>query len=383
MAGRRIRTVLGAAIVAAGIGIYLYPNLREWQMNARTRELIAQFEQTYNTDGEPTEEDSEQEAGSTGTEVQEQETESTQTARAFEELYQQMLSYNQGLIDNGQSLVDAWSYEQEPIDLSALSDEDCAVGYIEIPAMDVTLPLYIGATTEHMAKGAAVLSETSMPIGGESTNCVIAGHRGYSGMPYFREIEKLEIGDLVYITNPWETLTYKVTEIAVIDPDDVESILIVPGKDMVTLLTCHPYMSHGKYRYVVYCERTGETTGTEADDTDSTETELVDTDSTDINSMNIDSTGTDLTDADLADTNSTDTDSADMDAADTDLTDTDSAGTDMSTNAASASTADTGDIDRSDATWIVIEKGIRILLPVIFAVYLVVILMKRKKRKKK
>ena len=59
----------------------------------------------------------------------------------------------------------------------------------------------------------------------------------------------------MYITNPWDTLMYKVVKIDVINPDDVSSILIQEGKDMITLLTCHPYMSHGKYRYVVYCER--------------------------------------------------------------------------------------------------------------------------------
>lgn len=121
--------------------------------------------------------------------------------------------------------------------------------------MKVTLPLYIGASELNMSLGAAVLSETSMPIGGENTNCVISGHRGYSGAPYFRDIENLKIGSKVYITNPWDTLMYKVVKIDVINPDDVSSILIQEGKDMITLLTCHPYMSHGKYRYVVYCER--------------------------------------------------------------------------------------------------------------------------------
>ncbi|MCD7818779.1 MAG: sortase [Lachnospiraceae bacterium] len=102
-------------------------------------------------------------------------------------LYLDMLEYNQNLVADGQELVDAWSYTQEPIDLSALGDDDTAIGYIAIPSMEVTLPLYIGASTENLAKGAAALSETSMSIGGEDTNCVIAGHRGYSGMPYFRE----------------------------------------------------------------------------------------------------------------------------------------------------------------------------------------------------
>lgn len=122
--------------------------------------------------------------------------------------------------------------------------------------MDVLLPLYLRASAENLAAGAAVLSQTSLPIGGISSNCVIAGHRGYAGMAYFREIESLKEGSLIYIVNPWETLVYQVTETRVIDPSDIAAVLIQEGRDLVTLITCHPYLSNGLYRYVVYCERT-------------------------------------------------------------------------------------------------------------------------------
>ena len=69
------------------------------------------------------------------------------------------------------------------------------------------------------------------------------------------DIELLEAGDLVYITNLWGTLTYRVTEIQIINPNEIDAILIRPGKDMITLLTCHPYGSGGLYRYLVFCER--------------------------------------------------------------------------------------------------------------------------------
>ena len=72
---------------------------------------------------------------------------------------------------------------------------------------------------------------------------------------YFRYIDKLKVGDAVYITNLWEQLTYRVSEIRIIDPHDVEEILIQPGRELLTLLTCHPYASGGRQRYVVYCER--------------------------------------------------------------------------------------------------------------------------------
>ena len=111
--------------------------------------------------------------------------------------------------------------------------------------MDVKLPLYLGATLENMRKGAAIMGETSLPLGTKNSNCVIAAHRGYEGIPYFREIERLKIGDRVIIKNPWEKLTYRVDEIKIIQPDDSDQIKIRKGKDMVTLLTCHPYRSHG------------------------------------------------------------------------------------------------------------------------------------------
>jgi sortase A len=77
-------------------------------------------------------------------------------------------------------------------------------------------------------------------------------------VPYFREIEKLKVGDKVYVTNPWETLTYTVVSMDIINPDNSDAVLIQEGKDMITLITCHPYRSHGKYRYLVYCEREGD-----------------------------------------------------------------------------------------------------------------------------
>ena len=179
---------------------------------------------------------------------------------------EEMQAYNERLYESGQSgLTDAWSYEQPPIELSGLKGD--VFGYIEVPAMGIEYPLYLGASSSNMRKGCAVLGETSIPIGGENTNSVIAGHRGYSGIPFFRNIEALSAGDSVYITNPWGTLTYRVESIKVIDPNDVDAVKIQEGRDMVTLLTCHPYRSGGIYRYLVYCVRddTSAEEGTEGD----------------------------------------------------------------------------------------------------------------------
>ena len=174
----------------------------------------------------------------------------------YPELFAAMQEYNENIYATGQSgLCDAWAYQQPSFNLTAYGVESNTIGVINIPAMNVELPIYLGATSENMAAGAVHLSQTSLPIGGENTNCVIAAHRGWYGAPYFRYIDILKIGDEVRITNLWETLTYRVAEVKIIDPDDIDEILIQPGRELLTLVTCHPYASGGLYRYVVYCER--------------------------------------------------------------------------------------------------------------------------------
>ena len=172
-----------------------------------------------------------------------------------QDLREAMEAYNLQLSQDQSGLDSVGSYEAPGLNLEGYGMEaDDAVGYVEIPAMDVTLPLYLGASRAHMNDGATVLGQTSMPIGGISTNCVIAAHRGWNGKAMFRDVELLQEGDLVYLTNLWETLTYQVTGTSIIWPDEVEAVAIQPSQDMVTLLTCHPYIV-GTHRYLVYCQR--------------------------------------------------------------------------------------------------------------------------------
>lgn len=179
------------------------------------------------------------------------------------ELYDSLREYNEKIYENGQSgLKDAWSYEQSSFDLEGHGFPGGVYGILKIPAMDAELPLYLGASEKNMAKGAAVLGETSVPIGQPDSNSVIAAHRGYSGTAMFREIERLSAGDEVEIQNPWGILRYRVSETKIIEPDDVEAIRIQQGKEMVTLITCHPY-GQSRYRYVVYCTSYSGHTGDE------------------------------------------------------------------------------------------------------------------------
>ena len=176
--------------------------------------------------------------------------------QSYPELLADLQGYNQRIYAERQvGLVDAAACEEPAVLLRDYGVEDEVIGVLEIPTLELVMPVYLGASDSHLAAGAAVLGNTSAPIGGMSTNCVIAGHRGWYGTDYFRHIDRLRVGDTVTITNLWETLTYTVVDIQIIQPYEVEKIKIQPGRDLLTLITCHPYASGGRQRLVVYCER--------------------------------------------------------------------------------------------------------------------------------
>ena len=171
-----------------------------------------------------------------------------------DDLYEFLKKENERLFAEGQSgLVDAFSYERPAVDLSRYGIKDNCIGFISLPFIKIELPIYLGANTENMLKGAVHMTETSYPIGGENTNSVIAAHRGRS-VRQFREIDKIRIGDLITITNFRETLVYRACEIKIIYPDDIQEIQIKSGRDLITLISCHP-LGNNYQRYVVYCER--------------------------------------------------------------------------------------------------------------------------------
>lgn len=129
------------------------------------------------------------------------------------------------------------------------------MGSIEIPEIEVNLPIYHGTSDEVLNVGVGHLMESSLPVGGENTRAVLTGHRGLPNSKLFTRLDELEIGDLFYIRVLNETLAYQVCDINVIDPEDVDSLQIQEGRDLVTLLTCHPY-GINTHRLIVTGERT-------------------------------------------------------------------------------------------------------------------------------
>lgn len=172
------------------------------------------------------------------------------------ELYAAMQAYNETIYSEGQSgLCDPWD-TGSTIDLCAYGlEQDEPIGVLQIPSIDVSLPLYSGASYAHLDKGAAVLSQTSFPIGGENTNSVIGAHRGWNAEDYLRDVEEVQLGDEIIVTNFWGEMHYTVSEIKIIEPDDISQILIQDGRELLTIFTCHPYASGGRYRYLLICDR--------------------------------------------------------------------------------------------------------------------------------
>ena len=225
---RKTSLLLAALLAVAGICVMLWPIFTGQKLQADADAAVQEF---LADRGEP--------------------------EQQYPELLADLQAYNQRIYAEKQSgLVDLEACEEPAADLTAYGIEDEIIGVLEIPAMELTMPVYLGASDAHLAAGAAVLGNTSAPVGGVNTNCVIAGHRGWRGADYFRHIDKLAVGDTVKLTTLWEMLTYTVTNIQIIQPHEIEKIKIQPNRDLLTLLTCHPYASGGKQRYVVYCERT-------------------------------------------------------------------------------------------------------------------------------
>lgn len=115
------------------------------------------------------------------------------------------------------------------------------MGYIEIEKLDVSLPIYHGTADSVLQSAVGHLDWTSLPVGGESTHCVLSGHRGLPSARLFTDLDKLSEGDEFCLNILDETFTYQVDLILIVEPTDTEALQIVPGCDLCTLVTCTPY----------------------------------------------------------------------------------------------------------------------------------------------
>ncbi len=146
--------------------------------------------------------------------------------------------YNNDLAEAGCTTIGVNAMNTDILDISG----NGVIGHIEIPKISQNLPIYSSSASEtHLDNGTKLLSGTSLPVGGESAHSVIYSHRGLPGVSLFTNLDKLELGDIFYITVLGEVLTYEVDQILTIEPDDTTCLEIEEGRDLCTLLTCTPY----------------------------------------------------------------------------------------------------------------------------------------------
>ena len=205
-------TFLLILILLAGLSLLLYPSFSDyWNSFHQTRAIASYAEEVANLDDDK-----------------------------YEQLWNDARDYNTSLLtrDNAYLLSEEQRQEYESLlDISGLG----IMGYIEIPSINVSLPIYHGTEESVLQIAVGHLDWTSLPVGGESTHCVLSGHRGLPSAKLFTNLDKLAEGDVFLIRVLDEVLTYSVDQILIVEPQETQDLQIVPGKDYCTLVTCTPY----------------------------------------------------------------------------------------------------------------------------------------------
>lgn len=276
---QKITVTLAVVLLVAGLGFLLFPTVSNFFGQQRANATIDEFKESLRHVVPPDTEDDTAPTDSTVAGV---------TAHTFKEalekgevdeegyvldddgnrtsgtpivfkydldaLHRDSLTYNENLIDH-QGTVDTTDYATPALRMSdyGLSNFYC---FLSADAIDMYLPVYLGASDSMMSSGAAHLSGTSLPVDQKSTNVAIAGHTAYIGRIFFDNIRKLELGDTVSIHNYWEDIDYEVIDYKIVTEDETSDIYIQKDRQLLTLITCI-YSGHGDDfdRYLVICEK--------------------------------------------------------------------------------------------------------------------------------
>lgn len=210
--GDKLTTVILIVIFLAGLSLLLYPSVSNLYNSIRHSQVINDYSQQVDS--------------------MENET--------YERLFREAEEYNDAL--TRRSVLYPLPPELESVYRDMLDPNDMDIlAYVEIPIIDVSLPIGHGTDDDVLQSCVGHLEWTSLPVGGESSHCVISGHRGLPAAELLTNIDRLEPGDIFYIHVLDKTLTYMVDNIAVVEPNDYQLLTIVEGQDYVTLLTCTPY----------------------------------------------------------------------------------------------------------------------------------------------
>ena len=205
-------TLLLILILLAGMSLLLYPTVSDyWNSFHQSRAIASYAEQVANIDD-----------------------------AQYEELWDAAWDYNQSLLHRPNDFL--LSDEQQEIYKSLLDfGGNGIMGYIEIPMIDVMLPIYHGTKESVLQIAVGHLDWTSLPVGGAGSHCVLSGHRGLPSARLFTDLDKLKVGDVFMLHVLNEILTYEIDQILIVEPQDTDPLLIEPGKDLCTMITCTPY----------------------------------------------------------------------------------------------------------------------------------------------
>ena len=205
-------TIFLIVMLVAGLSLVLYPSFSDYWNSLRQTEAIASYSQQVSS-------------------IQNDQ---------YEQIWAEAIAYNQDLL--ARENVYILTEEQKAAYMDQLNITVMnTMGFIEIPSIDCMLPIYHGTDDTVLQIGIGHLDWTSLPTGGESTHCVLSGHRGLPSARLFTDLDELAQGDVFMLNILDETLTYEVDQIKIVEPHETDDLLIVPGKDYCTLVTCTPY----------------------------------------------------------------------------------------------------------------------------------------------
>lgn len=209
---KHLTTILLILIFLVGFGLLLYPTFSDWWNTFhQSRAVVSYIGSVTDLDNEEYDEMLE-EAREYNARLARTRTEYTLTDEQLEE-------YNSLLNVSGTGIM----------------------GYVDIPSIKVTLPIYHGTDEAVLQTAVGHIESTSLPVGGANTHCVISGHRGLPSARLFTDIDRLTVGDIFTLNVLDEVLTYEVEQILIVEPYDLSGLQIIPGRDLVTLVTCTPY----------------------------------------------------------------------------------------------------------------------------------------------
>lgn len=208
----KLTTILLILALFAGLSLLLYPTVSDYWNSLHASQAVADYaENVRNLEAEK-----------------------------YEQVLQDAKSYNQ-MLPYKQTTFALSEEEKEAYDALLDISGTGVMGYIEIPTVNISLPVYHGTEDAVLQIAVGHLEWSSLPVGGESTHCVLSGHRGLPSAKLFTNLDKLVAGDKFIMRVLDEVLTYEVDQILIVEPTDVSTLMIEAGKDLCTLVTCTPY----------------------------------------------------------------------------------------------------------------------------------------------